>query len=179
MGTFHHLHRSVILYSWDNDKQSELLDSFFNSIPENLTDYITKTKLINGLLSIQFIPSGSKAGWNEYDTMNNLWIEFRNMINDNFEFPAYVDLQYGGDAGITYINDTSDQMISTASDLTLQEKDNYKVMEPIHNLISKIYNENPELFLKYKEDIEMIIHESGMKSLKSNHTITLDSYWMQ
>jgi hypothetical protein len=179
VGTFHHKFRSVLIHNWDNeDKRKEQFELFFDSIPEELKKYIIITNLINGYINIQFIPSGSKAGWDEYNQLNMLWAKFKDLINETLEYPEFVELQYGGDAGITYIIDTSDKVIEIDDSLALTQKDHFNTMQPIYNFLSNLMQNDPDIILKYTSDIESIIRQSGMKELQSNKSIHQDTYWM-
>jgi len=178
MGTFHHKHRSVILHNWDNDKQKQIINDFKKTIPDEFSDYIKFTNLMNGFLSIQFLPSGSKAGWHEYDYMNLLWESFKEILDENFDYPSYIDYQFGGDAGITLINDTTDKVVDTSNKLELSKKENFHAMLPIYTLLNNLYKNNPEIFLKYTNEISAIIRETGLKELEINGTLFQDSHWM-
>lgn len=180
MGTTVLPFRSVVLHIWDNQMdQIKLLTNFIDSIPDELKEYVIgPIDLINGKRVIQFLPTGSKVGWAPATTMNLLWDKFKTLLTENFEFPMYLDYQIAGDMRMTYINETSDNMIdiSVMKKQVLKTSDIYGHMIPVHMLIEKINNDNPELFIKYSELIEAIITESGMRDLKTDGRILVNQY---
>ena len=116
MGYFRHQAVVVVMNDFD-DTQKNAIEAFSTlqeemgaldqEVPNPPCCIVGPVTGINGYYSWAFLPDGSKEGWNPSDTADDFRERFIEIAQSS-EHASVVELQLGGDDGLTRILSTTD-----------------------------------------------------------------------